>query len=242
MWTENGRLLQDVFSAALTLVVGLGLLFFWGETAKKRIFEQKTTRKLVHISFGLVFMLCWPLFSPGDLPPFLAALAPGINIIRMLLLGVGIWKNEAIIMSMSRHGDRRELLKGPLYYACTLTFSTLIFWRTSPIAIAAICNLCAGDGVADLAGRRFGKKKLPYNSVKSYAGTVAMALAGFLASIGYMHYFASFGYIEESWGMMLGFLLVSTASAIVESLPISSDLDDNLTVPMTSLLVGAAVF
>lgn len=40
----------------------------------------------------------------------------------------------------------RELLKGPLYYACTLTLATAVFWRTSPIAIAATCNLCAGDG------------------------------------------------------------------------------------------------
>lgn len=110
------------------------------------------------------------------------------------------------------------------------------------MAIAAICNLCAGDGVADLVGRRFGKKKLPYNPGKSYAGSVAMAVAGVLASLGYMHYFASFGYIDESWGMILGFFLVSIASAIVESLPISSELDDNLTVPLTSLLVGAAVF
>lgn len=105
----------------------------------------------------------------------------------------------------------RELLKGPLYYACTITFSTSIFWRTSPIAIAAICNLCAGDGksvnavilaskysdgrtasidaymssgVADIVGRRFGRKKLPYNPNKSFAGSIAMVLAGFLSSIG----------------------------------------------------------
>ncbi|KAJ0742877.1 putative phytol/farnesol kinase [Helianthus annuus] len=40
----------------------------------------------------------------------------------------------------------RELVKGPLYYASTITFCCTIYWRTSPIAIAAICNLCAGDG------------------------------------------------------------------------------------------------
>lgn len=40
----------------------------------------------------------------------------------------------------------RELLKGPLYYATTITIACAIFWRTSPIAIAMICNLCAGDG------------------------------------------------------------------------------------------------
>ncbi|PKU79644.1 putative phytol kinase 2, chloroplastic [Dendrobium catenatum] len=58
----------------------------------------------------------------------------------------------------------------------------------------------------------------------------------------YMHYFASFGFIEESWSMILSFLLVSVAAAVVESLPVSSELDDNLTVPLTSLLVGAVVF
>lgn len=40
----------------------------------------------------------------------------------------------------------RELLKGPLYYASTITFCCMMYWRTSPISIAAICNLCAGDG------------------------------------------------------------------------------------------------
>lgn len=37
----------------------------------------------------------------------LAALVPGVNIIRMLLLGFGILKDEATVKSMSRHGDYR---------------------------------------------------------------------------------------------------------------------------------------
>jgi dolichol kinase len=43
--------------------------------------------------------------------------------------------------------ENRELLKGPLYYAITITFATSVLWRSSPIAIALVCNLCAGDGV-----------------------------------------------------------------------------------------------
>jgi hypothetical protein len=43
--------------------------------------------------------------------------------------------------------EHRELLKGPLYYATTVTFATSVLWRTSPVAIALICNLCAGDGM-----------------------------------------------------------------------------------------------
>ncbi|KAF3330621.1 putative phytol kinase 2 [Carex littledalei] len=202
----------------------------------------KLNRKLVHISVGLVFLLFWPHFSPGRYAPFLAALAPGINSVRMLLLGLGLWKNDAMVKSMSRFGNYRELLKGPLYYACTITLATSLLWRTSPIAIALICNLCAGDGVADIVGRRFGNKKLPYNPSKSYAGTVSMVLAGFIASIGFMYYFHLFGLMQENRNTILGFFLTSLAAAIVESLPISSDLDDNLTVPLTSFLVGSFVF
>ena len=39
-------------------------------------------------------------------------------------------------------------------------------------------------GLADVVGRRFGTQKIPYNRNKSIAGSVAMASAGFLSSIG----------------------------------------------------------
>ncbi|CAO2197068.1 unnamed protein product [Urochloa humidicola] len=194
----SGDLYHDLGSTAVTAGVALALLKFFEELAKRGVFEQKLSRKLVHISVGLVFLLFWPLF--------------------------------------------RELLKGPLYYATTITFATSLFWRTSPIAIALVCNLCAGDGIADVVGRRLGKQKLPYNPNKSYAGSIAMAVAGFLASVGYMHYFHTFGFIEETWYMALGFLVVSIAATLVESHPISSELDDNLTVPLTSFLVGILLF
>ncbi|KAM1205104.1 hypothetical protein ACFX2G_006044 [Malus domestica] len=241
MLPEN-PVVADTCAAFIAGGVALFFLLLWQETAKRGIFDQKLNRKFVHVSIGLVFMLCWPLFSSGLQGAFFASLTPGLNIFRMLLLGLGIWKDEATVKSMSRYGDHRELLKGPLYYATTITLACLVYWRTSPIAIALICNLCAGDGLADIVGRRFGTQKLPYNRNKSIAGSVAMASAGFLTSIGYMYYFSSFGYVQESWGMALGFLVVSLASALVESLPISTELDDNLTVSLTSALIGSVVF
>ncbi|KAF7849374.1 hypothetical protein BT93_L0868 [Corymbia citriodora subsp. variegata] len=237
---------NSVASDALAIVMSssiiLSVLRLFEETAKRGLFDQKLNRKLVHVSVGLVFMLCWPLFSSGQRGALLAATIIGINIIRMLLVGAGIWKDEATVKSMSRFGDRRELLEGPLYYALTITFACAYYWRTSPVAIAAICNLCAGDGFADIIGRQFGQHKIPYNPNKSVAGSIAMGLAGFIASLGFMSYFSSFGYIQGSWEMVAGFLKVSLASALVESLPLSSQIDDNLTVPLTCTLVGSLVF
>ncbi|KAJ4725536.1 Phytol kinase [Melia azedarach] len=235
-------MLSDFCASVISAAVAFSALRLWEETAKRHVFDQKLNRKLVHISIGLLFMLCWPLFSSGPGGAIFASLTPGVNIIQMLLVGSGMWKDEATVKSMSRYGDRRELLKGPLYYATTITLACVIYWRTSPTGIAAISNLCAGDGFADIVGRRLGKQKLPYNQNKSVAGSIAMASAGFLASLGFMYYFASFGYIQCSWELVLGFLVVSVASALVESLPISTQLDDNLTVTLTSILVGTIVF
>ncbi|MCL7021531.1 hypothetical protein MKW94_008170 [Papaver nudicaule] len=234
--------LNDITATVISSGVALFCLQFWGEIAKRRIIQDKIfIRKCVHINIGLVFILMWPIFSYRRQAAFFAAFVPGVNILRMLVLGLGLMKDESMVKSMSRSGDYRELLKGPLYYASTITLACAVYWRTSPIGIAVICNLCAGDGVADIVGRRFGKKKLPHNRNKSYAGSIAMAIAGFLASVGYMRYFSQFGFLQESPGLVLGFLIVSLASTLVESLPISTQIDDNLTVPLTAALVGSLV-
>ncbi|KAL6508180.1 hypothetical protein OROHE_021724 [Orobanche hederae] len=235
MFSDN-TVISDAIATGLSGGIALTLLKIWEQTAKRGVFDQ-----LVHITLGLVFLLCWPMFSSGRQGAILASLIPGINIIKMLLLGLGIWKDDASVKSMSRFGNHRELLKGPLYYASTITLASAVYWRTSPIAIAAVCNLCAGDGIADIMGRLFGNWKLPYNQNKSVVGSISMAVAGFLASIGYMLYFSSFGYIEESSKMVFGFLIVSVATALVESHPLSTELDDNLTVPLTAVFVGSLV-
>jgi farnesol kinase len=57
-----------------------------------------------------------------------------------------------------------------------------------------------------------------------------------------MCYFHLFGFIEQSWIMVAAFGITSLAAAIVESLPVSTRLDDNLTTPIASVLVGGLVF
>ncbi|KAL8146045.1 hypothetical protein AgCh_003977 [Apium graveolens] len=104
MFTDNA-FVGDLCATVITGAVASSVLRLWEETAKRGIFDQKVNRKLVHISFGLVFMLCWPI--SGQQGALFAALIPGLNIIKMLLMGLGIWKDEATVKSMSRYGDYR---------------------------------------------------------------------------------------------------------------------------------------
>jgi len=54
---------------------------------------------------------------------------------------------------MSRNGDRREILRGPLYYGIIFVVMTLVFWKDSPIGMVAVMLMCGGDGLADIMGR-----------------------------------------------------------------------------------------
>ena len=57
---------------------------------------------------------------------------------------------------IQRTGDRRELLTGPALYGLTHVLATLVFWRGSPAGAAGLAVLCAGDGLAEVIGKRFG--------------------------------------------------------------------------------------
>ena len=71
-----------------------------------------------------------------------------------------------------REGRREELLAGPLLYGLVHTVLTVIYWRTSPAAIVGLAATCGGDGVADIAGRRYGHLlgPLPHNKKKVGGG------------------------------------------------------------------------
>lgn len=232
-------ILHDLAMGLVTLSGALAGLKFWDELAKREVFDKKVSRKLVHISIGLLFMLFWPLFSNGYVARYIAAFSPAVNGLRVLAIGFGIIEDDAVVKAMTREGDRKELLKGPFYYGMTISLATLCFWRTSPLAPIIIANMCAGDGFADLIGRRLGSAKLPHNRNKSYAGSFSMLILGFLFSIGYQYYLSSFGYYEMTLNLVLHTFIVSLVATVVESLPVSTLLDDNLTVPFTSFLVGS---
>jgi len=124
-----------------------------------------------------------------------------------------------------------------------LVFCTVLFWRDSPLSIIALAMMCAGDGIADIVGRRFGSKKLPYNSDKSWAGSIAMFLFGFVVSLGCLWYFSFMGFYPFDLGAVgLQLAAVALAATLVESLPITNRLDDNLTVPLTTIILGLFLF
>ncbi|CAJ2629402.1 unnamed protein product [Trifolium pratense] len=133
----------------------------------------------------------------------------------------------------------RELLRGPLYYVGILILCAVVFWRNSPIGVVSLAMMCGGDGVADIIGRRYGSMKIPYNQSKSWAGSIAMLIFGFLVSIGMLYYYSFLGHVQFDWGDIVPKVaFIAFVATVVESLPITEVVDDNISVPLVTMAMA----
>lgn len=235
--------LHDGGAAALVTAGGYSLVLALDNLAQRNLIEQNLSRKIVHVLSGVCYMASWPIFSSSSQARYFAAVVPLLNCARLLIYGLSIASNEGVIKSITREGKPEELLRGPLYYVLALMFSSLIFWRESPIGIISLAIMSGGDGFADILGRRYGSRKLPYNKKKSWVGSISMFMFGFIFSSMMLYYFSALGYLHLDWESAVEKVaVVALAAAFMESLPISDAIDDNITVPVTTMAAAFLVF
>ncbi|KAG8380585.1 hypothetical protein BUALT_Bualt06G0030800 [Buddleja alternifolia] len=218
----GGDVLQD--AGATLLVIG-------GAYALVSTFDNLTRRNIIE------------QISKSTGARYFASLVPSINCLRLVINGLSLTTDEGLVKSVSREGKPEELLRGPLYYVLVLIVSAIVFWRESPVGMISLAMMCGGDGIADIMGRKFGFRKLPYNQQKSWAGSISMFLFSFLVSVGMLYYFTVFGYIQLEWMSTIERVaLVSFVATVIESLPITGIVDDNISVPLVSMVSAFLIF
>ena len=161
MWLDPffaNKLTQDVVATILTFAVALAWLRAMDGLAQRGLIEQRLSRKIIHIGTGPLFVLCWNLFSAQPQARWLSALVPLAITAQFVMVGLGLMKDEAAVKAMTRTGDAREILRGPLYYGIVFVVCTVLFWRHSPVGLLALMAMCGGDGLADIVGRRWGRR------------------------------------------------------------------------------------
>jgi phytol kinase len=232
---------SNVLAVVITLMAAITWLRINDYFAHKGWIDSQLSRKIIHMGTGPIFVLCWLLFPGNPADRYLASLVPGLITIQFVLVGLGIIKDDAAVQAMSRSGDPREILKGPLFYGIVFIFLTIIYWLDSPIGIVGLMLMCGGDGLADIFGRRFGKKKLPWSKMKSWMGSFGMLLGGWTFAVAIVAVFI----IRRIFpGHVTSYLfpisLIAFAGMLVESLPIKDV--DNITVTFTAVLLGVLLF
>jgi phytol kinase len=223
------------FAAAM---IELRLLDF---AAHRGWIESRLSRKLIHIFTGPLFLLCWLLFPDVWYARWLAALVPLAITVQFAMIGLGIMKDEASVKAMSRTGDRREILRGPLFYGIVFVVMTLVYWKTSPIGLVALMLMCGGDGLADIMGRGLRSAKLPWSKDKSVAGSLGMLLGGWVLAALLLFVFIQAGVFPGPFShYLLPVTVIAVVGTLVESLPLKDI--DNITVTLAAVLLGHLLF
>jgi len=233
--------MNPILATIFTFTLALTWLRVMDFAAHKNWIESRLSRKLIHIGTGPLFVLCWLMFPGEWYDRWLAALVPGAITIQFALIGLGLVKDEASVRAMSRSGNPKEILRGPLFYGVMFVLLTLMFWKDSPVGMVALMMMCGGDGVADIVGRRIRSPHLPWSPEKSVAGSLSVLVGGAALSAFVLAVYVAIGAFP---GPLYGYLLplgaIGVASMAVESLP-HRDVD-NITMTLAAALLGWLLF
>lgn len=233
--------MNPYLAAVLTFAIAIAFLRLMDYLAHRGWIGGKLNRKLIHIGTGPIFVLCWLMFPDQTISRYLAALVPLLITVQFVLVGTGIVKDEAAVQAMTRTGNPREILRGPLFYGIMFVLLTVIYWKDSPIGITALMMMCGGDGIADIIGRRVQSAKLPWSAEKSMAGSLSVFAGGALMTVFILFIYVGAGVFAAPFQAYLAPIFwIALGGTLVESLPFKDI--DNITLTVVSAIIGHLVY
>ena len=233
--------MNNYIALVITFVLSLAFLRLMDFIAHRGWMDSKLSRKFIHIGTGPLFVLCWLMFNDAPEARWLAALVPFSITVQFALIGLGVMKDEASVTAMSRTGDPKEILRGPLFYGIMFVALTLVFWRDTPTGIVALMMLCGGDGIADLIGRAIKSPKLSWSENKSIAGSLGVFTGGWIMSALILFVYVSAGVFAAPFtSYLMPLTLIAFVVTAVESLPFRDV--DNITATAVAAVMGYFMF
>lgn len=184
---------------------------------------SETLRQWVHIGFGAVALLL--PFLHWYQATILAACAIAFNISLLKTIARGRLHRPAEL--------EQTLPVGLVLYPTSILILLLMLPSRVDIVAASWGILAAGDGAATLVGRRYGKRRWPWNRGKSVAGSAALVIAGGAAGA-FLCWWCRPAVIPPPyfWFSIGAPIAAALVAAAVETVPIR--LDDNLSVTLTA--------
>ena len=233
--------MNNYVALVITFVLSLAFLRLMDFIAQRGWMDSRMSRKVIHIGTGPLFVLCWLLFNDAPEARWLAALVPFSITVQFALIGLGVMKDEASVKAMSRTGDPKEILRGPLFYGMMFVALTLIFWKDSPVGIVALMMLCGGDGIADMVGRNIKSPKLSWSLEKSIAGSVGVFVGGWILSAAILFVYVNAGVFSAPiTSYLMPLTWIALGVTLVESLPFKDV--DNVTATIIAAVMGYFMF
>ncbi len=217
---------HNILITLLSFVYVFGVVGVMDFFVKKGL-SQDISRKVVHIAAGS-WLLFWPLFDHSHWTKFLNISPALIWTFLLLLKGFTAKPDDKAVKTMTRTGDRKELLRGPLYFTIVMNVMGTVFFY-SVAAIVSMGFLSWGDGLAPVVGKKFGRHKYKILSEKSLEGSLAFFFFGIIGCV--LFSLILLGKVD------FGFILITSAvTTLVEGFSPANW--DNIFIPASAMLVS----
>ncbi|MBI3124314.1 MAG: phosphatidate cytidylyltransferase [Ignavibacteriales bacterium] len=218
-------MLFNILITIVSLVYVFGVVAIM-DLAVKKGFPQDLSRKVVHVAAGS-WLIFWLVYDSSHWTKYLNITAAFIWTILLLLKGFTAKPDDQAVKTMTRTGDRKELLRGPLYFTLVMNLLGTVFYST-PFALTAMGFLTWGDGLAPVVGTRYGKHSYKVFSNKTIEGSITFFVFGLTGAVLFNILFGQ--------TINLKFMLLCAAVAtIVEG--ISPKDFDNIFIPLSIYLL-----
>jgi phytol kinase len=173
--------LGNLIATLLTFIYVFGLITLLKWCVLKFNLPQDISRKIVHIGAGSTIGFL-PLYNDLHWSKYLNVAVFVLWIFLLIQKGLFAAPEDEAVITMTRTGDRRELLKGPLFFVIVATICGTFFYKNFA-GIVAMASLGWGDGIAPIIGSRIGRIKYTILSTKTLEGTLTMLIFAFIASM-----------------------------------------------------------
>lgn len=194
---------------------------------RKLHWAQEVTRKLVHISVGLLLLIT-PLLLETSFP--LLCIAVFFTVFNYIALRKNLLPGI--------HIDRKNL--GTVYYAFSFLLLILFFWEGYKIIIiASMMTMAVGDAAAAITGHSI-KKPHSYILIrdqKSWEGSIAMFLVSLVAIYATFLLYPSFVHLQHFNLVYLFFIAVLASIVATAAEALGDRGNDNLFVPLLTAIV-----
>jgi phytol kinase len=189
------------------------------------------SRKITHICAGstIVFL---PLFVDGDWSHYLNISVFVVWTVLLVQKGLFAAPDDQAVKTMTRTGDRRELLKGTFSFVLVAIICGTIYYK-QPAGVLAMAMLGWGDGLAPIVGTRYGKMKYHILSDKSVEGSLAFLVGSIVAGL-----FFSYLIVPQSFNP-LNIVVIAVIATIAEG--VSPKELDNLTIPLAVIAASSVL-
>jgi len=188
-----------------------------GVMLDNRVSTGNVIREVIHTSGLLIPFICIYLFNNLIVATLLLIAVLIYSASELLrIYGTKVPIISKITLWAADRSELQEFNTAPIFHALGIALSLLIF--PTRIGYAAIAVLTLGDSFASIFGKRFGRRKIPFNRGKSIEGSIIGLTVAFLGAWIFVDPITA--------------LVGAAAGILIEALPLP--IDDNLLIPIAA--------